>query len=172
MPAVVAGPPLLGLPGWVQACPPHLSRRTACIPVAPGPRIVRARVTSGRHGRKEASCAQCPPVCPTIGRWSSLKPPPPYAGCGNPSVPAMRILAVVLGAVVVVTVVSDAIGTLVVTQGRSAVWRPARLWYAATWRVARAVAARAPARAGDVALDVYPAASLLGLLVLWLAGLV
>lgn len=84
----------------------------------------------------------------------------------------MRALAVVLGAVVVVTVVSDAIGTLVVTQGRSAVWRPARLWYAGTWRVARAVAARAPARAGDVALDVYPAASLLGLLVVWLAGLV
>jgi hypothetical protein len=84
----------------------------------------------------------------------------------------MRTLAVALGAVVVVAVVSDAVATLVVTQGRSAMWRPGRLWYVGTWRVARAVAAHAPARAGDVALDAYPAVSLLGLLVLWLAGLV
>ena len=83
----------------------------------------------------------------------------------------MRALAVVAGAILVIAMVSDAISTLVVTQGRSALWRPTRLWYFGTWRAARAFAIRAPARAADIALDVYPAASLLGLLVLWLVGL-
>jgi hypothetical protein len=83
----------------------------------------------------------------------------------------MRALAVVAGATLVIAMVSDAIGTLVVTQGRSARWRPTRLWYFATWRAARAFAIRVPARAANVALEVYPALSLLGLLVLWLAGL-
>jgi hypothetical protein len=40
-----------------------------------------------------------------------------------------------------------------------------------TWRSTRVVAARLPDRAGESALNVYPALSLLGLLVLWLAGL-
>jgi hypothetical protein len=83
----------------------------------------------------------------------------------------MRALAVVAGAVLVIAMVSDAVSTLVVTQGRSALWRPTRLWYFGTWRATQAFAVRAPAKAADVALDVYPAASLLGLLVLWLAGL-
>jgi hypothetical protein len=65
----------------------------------------------------------------------------------------------------------DAIGTLVVTQGRTAPWRPTRIWYASTWRMARAFAARLPFEAGEAALSVYPALSLLGLLVLWLAAL-
>jgi hypothetical protein len=43
--------------------------------------------------------------------------------------------------------------------------------YAATWRAARAMAARLPDRSGEYVLNVYPALSLLGLLVLWLAGL-
>ncbi len=83
----------------------------------------------------------------------------------------MRFLAVVTGAFVVIATVSDAISTLVVTQGRSALWRPTRLWYFGTWRAARAFAIRAPADAADTALELYPAASLLGLLVLWLVGL-
>lgn len=66
---------------------------------------------------------------------------------------------------------SDAVATLIVTQGTSAPWRPARLFYAATWRGARGLAARLHDRAGEYVLNVYPALSLLGLLVLWLAGL-
>ena len=80
-------------------------------------------------------------------------------------------LAVAGGAVIILLVVSDAISTLIVTQGRSSPWRPTRLWYQGTWRVFRAVASRAPARMAEAALNVYPALSLLGLLVLWLAGL-
>jgi hypothetical protein len=71
----------------------------------------------------------------------------------------------------VVVVVSDAVATLVVTQGRSGVWRPTRLWYWGTWRLTRVVATRAPLNAGEAALNVYPGVSLLGLLVVWLAGL-
>jgi len=71
----------------------------------------------------------------------------------------------------VLLVVSDAVATLVVTQGRTGLWRPTRLWYAATWRATRALASRLPDRAADASLNMYPAASLLGLLVLWLAGL-
>jgi cbb3-type cytochrome oxidase subunit 3 len=66
----------------------------------------------------------------------------------------------------------DAIGTLIVTRGRTAGWRPTRLWYAVTWRVTRGTAARLPPAGGDFVLNVYPACSLLGLLVLWLVGLV
>jgi hypothetical protein len=40
-----------------------------------------------------------------------------------------------------------------------------------TWRLTKKVAARLPDRAGEYSLNVYPALSLLGLLVLWLAGL-
>jgi hypothetical protein len=82
-----------------------------------------------------------------------------------------RAFAIAGGALLVLLIISDAVATLVVTQGRSGLWRPTRLWYAATWRATRAVAARLPGRGGDAALSVYPAASLLGLLVLWLTGL-
>ncbi|HEV2370638.1 MAG TPA: hypothetical protein VGS19_00600 [Streptosporangiaceae bacterium] len=84
----------------------------------------------------------------------------------------VRVLAVVGGAALVLLMVSDAVSTLVVTQGRAAVWRPTRRWYQATWRLTRVLAAHLPERAGEAVLNVYPAASLLGLLVLWLAGLV
>jgi hypothetical protein len=77
----------------------------------------------------------------------------------------------VAGALLVVIVVSDAVGTLVVTQGRSAPWRPTRIWYASTWRTTRAIVARLPFEGGETVLSLYPAVSLLGLLVLWLAGL-
>jgi hypothetical protein len=83
-----------------------------------------------------------------------------------------RSLAVAGGALIVVSVISDAVGTLIVTQGRSGVWRPTRLWYASTWRLTRTAAVHLPTRGGDFALNVYPAVSLLGLLVMWLIGLV
>ena len=83
----------------------------------------------------------------------------------------MHVLSAFAGAVLVLVIVSDSVGTLVVTQGRSAPWRPTRIWYAATWHVTRACAGRLPLDAGESVLGVYPAVSLLGLLVLWLAAL-
>jgi len=84
---------------------------------------------------------------------------------------ALHAIAVAAGLVLVVVIVSDAISTLVVTQGTSRAWRPARLWYSATWRLIRRTVALLPSRAAEFVLSVYPAVSLLGLLVLWLAGL-
>lgn len=84
---------------------------------------------------------------------------------------AEQIVATAGGIGVILAVLGDAIGTLIVTRGRTGRWRPTRLWYSATWRVTRAVAARTPARLADFALNVYPALSLLGLLVVWLLGL-
>ena len=83
----------------------------------------------------------------------------------------VRVVAVVGGVVLIVGMLSDAVATLIVTQGSSSLWRPTRLFYAVTWRLTRFVAARLPDRAGEYSLNVYPALSLLGLLVLWLAGL-
>ena len=85
---------------------------------------------------------------------------------------ALHVLSVLGGAAIVVVVVSDAVSTLIVTQGRSGRWRPTRLWYASTWRVTRLVASRLQLETGETVLSLYPAISLLGLLVLWLAGLV
>jgi hypothetical protein len=77
----------------------------------------------------------------------------------------------VAGAALVLVILADAVGTLVVTRARAARWRPTRLWYESTWRMTRSAAANLPSRGGDFVLNVYPALSLLGLLVLWLAGL-
>ena len=83
----------------------------------------------------------------------------------------LRLVATVGGVVLIVGMLSDAVATLIVTQGSSSLWRPTRLFYAATWRGARALAARLTDRSGEYVLNVYPALSLLGLLVIWLAGL-
>jgi hypothetical protein len=84
---------------------------------------------------------------------------------------ATRVLAVLGGVVLIVAILSDAVATLVVTQGDAGIWRPTRIFYAGTWRATRAFVARAPDRLGEFVLNVYPALSLLALLVLWLAGL-
>jgi hypothetical protein len=81
-------------------------------------------------------------------------------------------LEFIAGAALVILIVCDAVGTLVVTQGQSGAWRPTRLWYGLTWRAVRASVIRLPRRLGDGLLNVYPAVSLLGLLVVWLSGLV
>ena len=81
------------------------------------------------------------------------------------------IIAVLGGVVLIVAILSDAVATLVVTQGAAALWRPTRIFYATTWRAVRALAARVPDRLGAFVLNVYPALSLLALLVLWLVGL-
>jgi hypothetical protein len=83
----------------------------------------------------------------------------------------VRVVAVVGGVILIVGMLSDAVATLIVTQGVSSFWRPARIFYAVTWRMTRVAAARLPDRAGEYSLNVYPALSLLGLLVLWLVGL-
>jgi hypothetical protein len=83
----------------------------------------------------------------------------------------VRALAVAGGALLILLMISDAVGTLVVTQGRSGPWRPTRVWYQGTWRFARRLAGWLPNRLAELALNSYPAASLLGLLVLWLVGL-
>ena len=75
------------------------------------------------------------------------------------------------GAVLITLMIGDAVGTLVVTRGRAARWRPTSLWYAITWRSTRAIAARLPTGPTDFALNAYPAVSLVGLLVVWLVGL-
>ena len=83
----------------------------------------------------------------------------------------LRVVAAVGGVLLIVGMLTDAVATLIVTQGVSSFWRPTRIFYASTWKVAKAVAARLPDRAGEYSLNVYPALSLLGLLVLWLVGL-
>jgi hypothetical protein len=83
----------------------------------------------------------------------------------------LRALALVGGAALVLLILADAIGTLIVTRARTARWRPTRIWYTSTWRFTRTAASRLPSRGGDFVLNVYPALSLLGLLVLWLVGL-
>jgi hypothetical protein len=82
-----------------------------------------------------------------------------------------RVVAAVGGVILIIGMLSDAVATLIVTQGSSGVWRPTRIFYALTWRATRRVAARMGDRAGEYTLNVYPALSLLGLLVIWLAGL-
>jgi hypothetical protein len=83
----------------------------------------------------------------------------------------LRAVALVGGAALVLLILSDAIGTLIVTRALTARWRPTRIWYATTWSFTRMAAARLPSKGGDFVLNVYPALSLLGLLVLWLFGL-
>jgi hypothetical protein len=83
----------------------------------------------------------------------------------------VKVVGAIAGIVLIGLILSDAIATLIITQGSSGWWRPTRIFYATTWRATRAVAARLPDRAGEYLLYVYPALSLLGLLVLWLAGL-
>jgi cbb3-type cytochrome oxidase subunit 3 len=83
----------------------------------------------------------------------------------------LRALALAGGAALVLLILADAIGTLIVTRARTARWRPTRLWYASTWICTRTAASRLPARGGDFVLNVYPALSLLGLLLIWLVGL-
>ena len=85
---------------------------------------------------------------------------------------AAGALTIAVGVLVVVVIIVDAVATLVVTQGETARWRPTRIWYEATWGTTRALVLRVlPGRARDLALRVYPAGSLLGLLLLWLVGL-
>jgi hypothetical protein len=79
-------------------------------------------------------------------------------------------LSVAGGAVLIAVIVGDALGTLVVTR-QAARWRPTAIWYASTWRMTRVLVIFLPQRAGDFVLNAYPPLSLLGLLLVWLVGL-
>jgi hypothetical protein len=81
------------------------------------------------------------------------------------------VVLIVVGAVVIGVMASDAVGTLVVTRGRGSRWRPTSVWYAVTWRAVRAAAVLLPDRAAGLALNTYAPLSLLGLLIVWLVGL-
>src|SRR6516164_11538463 len=70
---------------------------------------------------------------------------------------ALRVLATIGGIVLIVGMLTDAFATLIVTQGTSGLWRPTRLFYAATWRATRVTAARLGDRSGEYLLNIYPA---------------
>jgi hypothetical protein len=84
---------------------------------------------------------------------------------------AGQLVALVGGLLVIALVVIDVLATLLVTQGRAAWWRPARLLYAATWPLWRSVARRLLERAREPWLSLYGPLSMLALLIVWLAGL-
>jgi len=82
-------------------------------------------------------------------------------------------LSTALGVLLVLLILVDAFETLVLPQTVNRRWRPARLWYRATWRLWTAFALALPQgkrRLG--ALNVYGPLSLLGLIAMWAFGLV
>ena len=82
------------------------------------------------------------------------------------------LAALVVGVALVGLMVLDLTGTLVVTGGVTAAWRPSRVFYHFTWRFWRAIGARirTPRRI-DRWLSVYAPVSMLSLLLIWLIGL-
>jgi Ion channel len=80
----------------------------------------------------------------------------------------VRLLGLLLGAVLVAAVATDAVSTLVTTQRRSGRWWPTYVFYRRTWRMWRAVARHIGSdTARERLLTVYGPLSLLGLLVIW-----
>ncbi|HEX6311487.1 MAG TPA: potassium channel family protein [Acidimicrobiia bacterium] len=80
-----------------------------------------------------------------------------------------RVLAVVLGAVIVVLTGADAISTLVTTRRGRKRWWPTEVFYRVTWRAWRRGARRIRRdERREAFLSVYGPASLLGLLVMWI----
>lgn len=84
----------------------------------------------------------------------------------------LNVLAAGGGALLVLVVLSDAVGTLMVTRGLAGRWRPTRIFYNRTWRCWRAIGLRirSPTRQEHF-LSLYAPLSLLTLLLIWLAGL-
>ena len=80
----------------------------------------------------------------------------------------VRLLALLVGVVLVGAVATDAVSTLVTTQRRSGRWWPTYVFYRRTWRLWRVVARHIGAEhARERLLTVYGPLSLLGLLVIW-----
>ena len=83
----------------------------------------------------------------------------------------VQVVEVVAGALLVALTLADAIGTLVVARGLTARWRPTRGFYSTTWRVWRALARRLEGARREAFLSAYAPLTLLGLLAMWLVGL-
>ncbi|HVA25714.1 MAG TPA: hypothetical protein VMW62_15135 [Chloroflexota bacterium] len=76
------------------------------------------------------------------------------------------------GLAIVTAMVVDLFGTLVITGGITAAWRPSRLFYHWTWIAWRAVGRRMKAaHRFERWLAIYAPLSMLSLLLMWLAGL-
>ncbi len=83
----------------------------------------------------------------------------------------VQVIEVVAGSLLVTLTLADAIGTLVVARGLTARWRPTRGFYSTTWKIWRAVARRLEGARREAFLSTYAPLTLLGLLALWLIGL-
>jgi len=84
----------------------------------------------------------------------------------------LNALAALAGALLVLMVLSDAVGTLMVTRGLPGRWRPTRIFYRGTWRCWRAIGVRIRSSTRqEHFLSLYAPLSLLTLLLIWLAGL-
>ena len=82
---------------------------------------------------------------------------------------AVHIIAAVGGALVVVLTVGDVVGSLLVTQGRPALWRPSRLIIATTWPGWRFAADRLFRARREQFLARYGPLTLLLMLLVWLS---
>jgi hypothetical protein len=80
-------------------------------------------------------------------------------------------VALVVGLALVTATLVDAIGTLVAARGLTARWRPTRQFYWVTWKLWRATARRLHGRRQESFLSAYAPITLLGLLAMWLLGL-
>lgn len=83
----------------------------------------------------------------------------------------VQVLQIVAGLLLIGMTLADAIGTLVVARGLTARWLPTRGFYSTTWRVWRALARRLDGRRREAFLSAYAPLTLLGLLAIWLLGL-
>ena len=83
----------------------------------------------------------------------------------------LQVVEVVVGVSLVGITLADAIGTLVVTRGLTARWLPTRGFYSATWRMWRALGQRFEGTRREAFLSAYAPLTLLGLLAIWLLGL-
>jgi hypothetical protein len=80
----------------------------------------------------------------------------------------VQVPGLLIGALLVAAVATDAVSTLVTTQRRSGRWWPTYVFYRRTWRLWRAVARHVGSDSTrERLLTVYGPLSLLGLLVIW-----
>ena len=84
----------------------------------------------------------------------------------------MRILAGIVGAVVVVAVLRDAFETIVLPRRVTRNLRLTRLFYLNTWRPWRALAGRCPQKPRELFLAYFGPLSLIVLLGVWALGLI
>ena len=101
----------------------------------------------------------------------SALPGAPRLDGKTPAVPPVTDLVLLLaGLGLVVLTLTDAIGTLVVARGITRRWRPSSQFYRVTWHLWRAVGRRLHGHREGF-LSAYAPLTLLGLLGLWLIGL-